>query len=226
MNVLRKKVPPLKLKEEDAPEPKQESEPKQKVKEPEPVTIDIKETPNAVAPKQETTPDYIKPDAHAFAPPKEAPKGKKKKQLSEKQTAHLARIRAKALESKRLKREEKEREKEAKKAERLLKKEEAELLKAQRDDDKERKRKEKEDALFNARMDAWYEKKQAKKQARRNIAKKQAPVKSEGEARKNEVRKVAQKPVYKNPNRRYDPFASGFAGSGRRKIDPFGRFTF
>lgn len=216
MNVLREKVPPLNYETDSAP-PKKEVESK--------VEVAVAEE-KPVETQQKTTP-HIEYDAHAFAPPKEAPKGKAKKQLSEKQAAHLARIRAKALAAKAAKREAKEKAQAEKRAEKLLAKEERELEKAARDAERSRKQKQKEDEAFYARMDSWYERKQAKKQAKRNIAKKTASAaKPTPSGIGNVVKPAPQKPAYRNPNSKYDPFSNGFAGSGRRKIDQFGRFTF
>lgn len=219
MNVLREKVPPLNYETDSAP-PKQEED---NDDEEEFELVPVQQTAPPVETQQKTTP-HIEYDAHAFAPPKEAPKGKAKKQLSEKQAAHLARIRAKALAAKAAKREAKQKAQAEKRAEKLLAKEERELEKATRDAERSRKQKAKEDEAFYARMDSWYERKQAKKQAKRNLAKKTAPVSGGGGG--NVVKPVPQKPAYRNPNSKYDPFSNGFSGSGRRKIDQFGRFTF
>tara|TARA_R110001592_G_scaffold181311_6_gene424036 strand:- start:27 stop:674 length:648 start_codon:yes stop_codon:yes gene_type:complete len=215
MNVLREKVPPLNYETDTTP-------PKKEVVESKVEVVPVQQTAPPVETQQKTTP-HIEYDAHAFAPPKEAPKGKAKKQLSEKQAAHLARIRAKALAAKAAKREAKEKAQAEKRAEKLLAKEERELEKAQRDDERSRRQKAKDDEAFYARMDSWYERKQAKKQAKQNVAKKTAPVSGGGG---NVVKPVPQKPAYRNPNSKYDPFSNGFTGSGRRKIDQFGRFTF
>lgn len=218
MNILREKPQPLQLnnEKEDNTPPKEESDEEFEL-------VPVQQTTEPVETEQKTTP-HIEYDPHAFAPPKEEPKGKAKKQLSEKQAAHLARIRAKALAAKKAKKEAKEKAQAEKRAEKLLAREERELEKAQKDAERSRKQKEKEDESFYARMDKWYERKQARKQAKRNIAKKQQPQNTQ--TTNNVVKAAPQKPAYRNPNPRYDPFANGFSGSGRRKIDPFGRFTF
>ena len=168
-------------------------------------------------PQREPEPAY---DPHAFAPPKDAPKGKAKKMLSEKQKAHLTRIRTKALESKRLKKEEKDRLAYEKRRERDAVRADKEEAVATKQRYAKQKKEQDDDDKFNSRMDSWYAKKQERKAKKKSDASKVTAKTENSTTQKPQ----SQNTSYNNPRKSYDPFGSGFGGSGRRKIDQFGRW--
>lgn len=222
MNIVPKKAPkwqPKTAKKEEEQPPVNEN-----------ITVEVKEvatkTPKIDISKDNSDDDLdTKVDSNIFnkvKPP--SPKGKKKKVLSEKQRAHLAKIRAKSLAARRAKAAEKkeqkaksmkeQREKKAAETQRrrealAMEKKRINLERKAKDEIRKNERLKKQQLKNQnllAVLDHWYERKQAKKKARKA-------------KEKEEVKKAKAQPAQaQEPVRQYQGRYSAFGGSNQQPL--------
>jgi hypothetical protein len=215
---------------------KEEPEPQPVVEKPKETENSVTKTIEEVEPKVQLevkSDDIFNMGKESIIPPS---KKKKKRVLSQKQLDHLARCREKALEKKRAMRQFKDKEKAEKakiKAEKKAERE-AKSLKKKEDDKRIREaqleaKKKNDDDAFYARMDRWYERKQARKTAARakkkpptasGIAKPKATApKPKATAPKQTTSGITYRNEWKDPlcNSKFSPFNSTFQRKTRRR---------
>jgi len=233
MNIVKKRPARIDFtaKEEPEPQPVVETEPV--VEQPKEEKNSVTKTVDEVEPKkvqmEVKSDDIFNMGATTQIPPS---KKKKKRVLSQKQLDHLARCREKALEKKKAMRQFKDKEKAEKakiKAEKKAERE-AKALKKKEDDKRIRQaqleaKKNNDDDAFYARMDRWYERKQARKtaaRAKKPVVKATAPKPTASGIVKPKA-PVTQKVKYRNEwkdplcNSKFSPFNSTFQRKTTRR---------
>lgn len=176
MNIIKKRPARIDFTKKDEPEPEPQPEPEKILVKPNEEKNSVSKTVEEVEPKNIEMSVKGEDDIFNMGSGPQIPPSKKKKKrvLSQKQLDHLARCREKALEKKRAMRAFKDKEKAEKakiKAEKKAERE-AKALKKKEDNEKIRQaqleaKKKSDDDAFYARMDRWYERKQARKTAAR-----------------------------------------------------------